>query len=176
MKDNSTYSKLLYIQQLAKSETSQKNIILKVKESHLDNIKDISQKIIEQKLNIASIADNLGSEEEVKYFLQSDRIIFPFYNSKVYAEPFLFNLRENQEKVFQLLTHCETNEEKKAVASFFINFFYGNSFSSEPIENELLLMLYRTIDHEISSLNSNQPEQFLNDSINLVIVFNSFIN
>ena len=83
MKDDSTYSKLLHIQQLAKSETSQKNIILKVKESHLDNIKDISQKIIEQKLNIASIVNNLCSAEEVKYSLQSDGIIFPFHLNKL---------------------------------------------------------------------------------------------
>ena len=36
-------------------------------------------------------------------------------------------------------------------------------------------MLYRTLDNEISSLQSNQPEQFLNDSINAYF-FKHFIH
>ena len=133
MNRNSLFYKLHQIQQLAKNESSQKNIIIKVKDSHLKDIQEVSLKILEQKLKISSIVDNLGSEEEVKYVLKTESRNFPFHGSKVYTEKLLFHLRENQEQVFQLLTHCETDIEKKAVASFFMNFFYNNSFSSEPI-------------------------------------------
>ena len=175
MNRNSLFYKLHQIQRLAKDESSQKNIIIKVKDSHLKDVQEISLKILEQKLKISSIVDNLGSEEEVKYVLKTEGRNFPFHNSKVYTEKLLFRLRDDQEQVFQLLTHCETDVEKKAIASFFMNFFYNNSFSSEPIENELLLMIYRTIDNEIASSNINQPESFLNNSINAYF-FKHFIH
>ena len=82
----------------------------------------------------------------------------------VYIEGMMFYLRKNQELIYKILANCKTQEQKNIIASFVVNFLYSNIFCADSIDEELLLLLYRTLKFEISNLSkTSQPDAFLSD-------------
>ena len=170
------YTRLCEIQELIKREHSKKNIITKVKDSHIENVKNIAEQILLQKLKICSIIDGINQNINFTYSLkQNSDENFRLCEEKIYIEPLIFYLRKHQELAYRLLIYSDTDENKKIFASFFVNYFYANSFSSSALENEFLLMLYRTLKYEINMMSFNKPVMFLKSSINYFF-FKHFIH
>ena len=164
---NKTYLRLCEIQELVKREFSQKHIFTKVINNHSKKVDQISEQILLEKLKISSIVDGINSNANLKYSIKtSTDEYFRLLEQQLYIEPLLFYIRKHQELAYRLLILCETEESKKLFTSFFINYFYSNSFGSSSMDHEFLLMLYRTLKHEIQTMSNNKPEIFLKSSIN----------
>lgn len=76
---------------------------------------------------------------------------------------FFSTLRSRHDIVYKLLTHSKTKDTKECLAKFIMQYFYENIFSSAFIENELLLIMYLSLQNEINSL----PDEFNKDKIEL---------
>ena len=79
-------------------------------------------------------------------------------------------LRNRHDLVYKLLTLSKGRESKESLATFIMQFFYENIFSSSFIENELLLIIYLSLQNEINLLpsyinNESQSDTTYNSSI-----------
>ena len=174
--NNNIFSTLCELQSLVKRESSQKTIITHVKRNHIQSVQNISSQILLAKLNICSIIDSINQSTSLKYILkQNSDDTFRLSEESIYIEPLIFYLKNHQELVYRLLTLTDSDESKRLFSSFFVNYFYMNSFSSSPIDNEFLLMLYRTLRNEVQSMSVKEPLKFLKSSINYFL-FKHFIH
>ena len=133
------------------------------------------------KIKIAEAVENKKIEQPIYYTLEEDfRKVYS--GETVYIEGMMFYLRKNQELIYKILANCKTQEQKNIIASFVVNFLYSNIFCADSIDEELLLLLYRTLKFEISNLSkTSQPDAFLSDgsgnnSINTVLLSNLIRN
>lgn len=79
--------------------------------------------------------------------------------------------------MYKVLINCKTTESKICLSSLVSNFFYVNTLSSNSIDEEYLIILYRTLKHEIEQLKrANAPSEFLGDSINSYMLSNIIRN
>lgn len=174
--NNNIFSTLCELQSLVKRESSQKTIITRVKHNHIQSVQHISSQILHAKLKICSIIDSINQNSSLKYILkQNADETFRLTEESLYIEPLIFYLKNHQELAYRLLTLTDSDESKRLFSSFFVNYFYTNSFSSSPIDNEFLLMLYRTLRNEIQALSTSEPLKFLKSSINYYL-FKHFIH
>ena len=79
-------------------------------------------------------------------------------------------LRNRHDLVYKLLTLSKGRESKESLATFIMQFFYENIFSSSFIENELLLIIYLSLQNEINLLpsyinNESQSDTTYNSNI-----------
>lgn len=112
-------------------------------------------------------SDPTSDSLPTKYELQKDESSLKHISFVVHS---IFEfMRQDQNFVYKLLTVRNiTKKDKIILSSFITNFFYENMLSYSLIDNEYLLLLYRTLKLEISSLEfSHKPLDFLPDhSIN----------
>ena len=142
------------------------SIVIEVKDEHKENIMQISKNIMTQKLKMSEIIHNLEEKKEFKFTMETIDKLLPKTLSN-HITNFFECLRENQELLFKLHSKTKSLKNKKNITSFVSTFFFGNSFSSASLEDDLLLLLYRTLEFEIQSLpSSSNYEAFLNESIN----------
>ena len=94
----------------------------------------------------------------------------PFSAENIYLTPFFNYLRNSQEYVYQLLVNANSLEQYGSLSMFFCNFFYSNIFSEKSVDNELLFMIYRTLDKEISMIKKETQGLFLKNSINTYLL------
>jgi hypothetical protein len=115
---------------------------------------------------MSEIIHNLEEKKEFKFTMETIDKLLPKTLSN-HITNFFECLRENQELLFKLHSKTKSLKNKKNITSFVSTFFFGNSFSSASLEDDLLLLLYRTLEFEIQSLpSSSNYEAFLNESIN----------
>ena len=133
------------------------------------------------KIKIAEAVENKKVEQPIYYTLEEDfRKVYS--GETVYIEGMMFYLRKNQDLIYKILAYSKTQEQKNIIASFVVNFLYSNIFCANSIDEELLLLLYRTLKFEISNLSKMyQPDGFLSDgsgnnSINAVLLSNLIRN
>lgn len=94
---------------------------------------------------------------------------FPLSQENIYITPFFDFLRKSQEYVYQLLVNANSLEQFRAL-SMFCDFFYSNIFSEKSVDNELLFMIYRTLDKEISMIRKETRGLFLKNTINTYLL------
>ncbi|MCQ2816696.1 MAG: hypothetical protein MJ252_05445 [archaeon] len=103
----------------------------------------------------------------VKYDLQPNESSLK--DTSVYVKAIFNYIRTDQNLIYKLLTmRNNTKNDRRVLASFITNFLYENMFNYSLIDDEYLLILYRTLKAEIAGLEySNKPQLFLpQNSIN----------
>ena len=109
--------------------------------------------------------------KEIKYII-SDNPTNLYAGETVYSHKLLLYIRKYQSIMYKILIQAK-KDQKHILGTLLGDFMYNNIFSSDSIQEELLIMLYRTLQHEIKSLsNSGKPSEFLKDSINQYILNN----
>ena len=107
--------------------------------------------------------------KEIKYII-SDNPTNLYAGETVYSHKLLLYIRKYQSIMYKILIQAK-KDQKHILGTLLGDFMYNNIFSSDSIQEELLIMLYRTLQHEIKSLsNSSKPSEFLKDSINQYIL------
>ena len=135
------------------------------------NTKEIMRLKLMQVQHYKSI-ETTDFDDDMKYEFAE---LSPFKGDKMYIGFFFEEIRANQDFLYQILVNLDFFEDYKSMAIFVSDFFYENIFSQKTIDNELLFMLYRTLENEIKTLkNPNKPYLFLNNSINYFLINDEF--
>ena len=155
--------------------------MIQVRDEFTTKFNTICLEYYKNKIKIAEAVENKKIEQPIYYTLEEDfRKVYS--GETVYIEGMMFYLRKNQELIYKILANCKTQEQKNIIASFVVNFLYSNIFCADSIDEELLLLLYRTLKFEISNLSkTSQLDAFLSDgsgnnSINTVLLSNLIRN
>ena len=155
--------------------------MIQVRDEFTTKFETICLDYYKNKVKIAEAIENKKVDQPIYYSLEEDfRKVYS--GETVYIEGMMFYLRKNQDLIYKILANCRTKEQKNIISSFVVDFLYSNIFCADSIDEELLLLLYRTLKFEISNLSkTSQPDNFLSDglgnnSINAVLLSNLIRN
>ena len=128
------------------------NLVVNIKENLINSITTQSQSLFREKLRLNNLYDfNNKKDETLLYELIESPSEYLSQATDISMKLFS-TLRSRHDLVYKLLTHCKTKETKECLAKFIMQYFYENIFSSAFIENELLLIMYLSLQNEINSL------------------------
>ena len=155
--------------------------MIQVRDEFTTKFETICLDYYKNKVKIAEAIENKKVDQPIYYSLEEDfRKVYS--GETLYIEGMMFYLRKNQDLIYKILANCRTKEQKNIISSFVVDFLYSNIFCADSIDEELLLLLYRTLKFEISNLSkTSQPDNFLSDglgnnSINAVLLSNLIRN
>ena len=135
--------------------------MINVKEKLFKEIDDSTKKIFLNKLKIAETIENSTRDKPITYLITDNPSTY-YNNDQMYIDKIVMFLRKYQDFMYKVLVNCKSSEGKMCLSSLVSNFFYINTLSSSSIEDEYLVILYRTLTNEIETLkNANSPQKFL---------------
>ena len=131
------------------------------------DIEKACKELQENKLKILQKQES--KNKDIKYIISENPTAL-YSGETMYSHKLLLYIRKYQSLMYKILIRAK-KAQKHCLSPLITNFMYNNIFSSDSIQEELLIMLYRTLQHEIQSLtNSSKPSEFLKDSINQYIL------
>lgn len=142
--------------------------MIRDREQIKEEIKNKSKEIIVKKLHYLQYYNPVVNNYPKYEYKFEEKC--PFSKDNIFINPFFQLLRDSQEYVFQLLINSNSLEQFRALSMFFCDFFYSNIFSEKSVDNELLFMIYRTLDREVSMLKNETKGLFLKNSINTYLL------
>ena len=142
--------------------------MIRDREQIKDEIKNKSKEIIVKKLHYLQYYNPVVNNYPKSEYKFEEKC--PFSKDNFLINPFFKLLRDSQEYVFQLLINANSFDQFRALSMFFCDFFYSNIFSEKTVDNELLFMIYRTLDREISQIKNETKGLFLKNSINAYLL------
>ena len=145
-------------------------IVIQIRDKVDKDIETSSKSLQENKLKIIQKLDSKKTSNNETQYIISTESTYPLKPEKMYIEKLLLYLRKHQSILYKILIKAE-DSQKQNLAILVSDFMYDNIFRSDSIQEELLIMLYRTLKHEIQNLkNQNKPKEFLKNSINSFIL------
>ena len=110
------------------------------------------------------------------YYIDStiDKAIFQAWEP---IRNLLFLFRNNYDYITQLISLIDDGDEKEEIESLvelFCNQFYDNILIPNPEQEELLILIYKLLELEISQMNSASTDEFMHDSTFLGKFISSF--
>ena len=150
--------------------------MIDIKEKLFKVIDDSAKQIFLNKLKISETIENSTQDKHITYLITDNPSAF-YNNDQMFIDKIVLFLRKYQDFMYKVLVNCKTVEGKICLSSLVSNFFYTNTLSSASIEDEYLVILYRTLKNEIESLKTaNNPQKFLEESINSFMLNNLIRN
>ena len=150
--------------------------MIDIKEKLFKVIDDSTKQIFLNKLKISETIENSTQDKHITYLITDNPSAF-YNNDQMFIDKIVLFLRKYQDFMYKVLVNCKTVEGKICLSSLVSNFFYTNTLSSASIEDEYLVILYRTLKNEIESLKTaNNPQKFLEESINSFMLNNLIRN
>ena len=181
-----TIQKWLLLQKTVKEEITLEEIINKQQQNDNDKLKQYfrdfydlkikSRKIFEDIRNI-KITDESKKAKQKKYYIEKDE-------DKVLSqagEPIknlLFLFRNNYDYITKLISLIDYQDEKEQIESLvelFCNQFYDNILIPNPEQEELLILIYKLLEEEMTPMNSASIDEFMHDSTFLGKFISSFM-
>ena len=181
-----TIQKWLLLQKTVKEEITLEEIINKQQQTDNDKLKQYfrdfydlkikSRKIFEDIRNI-KITDESKKPKAKQYYIEKD-------DDKVLSqagEPIknlLFLFRNNYDYITKLISLIDYQDEKEQIESLvelFCNQFYDNILIPNPEQEELLILIYKLLEEEITPMNSASIDEFMHDSTFLGKFISSFM-
>jgi len=173
VKDELTFDKTKNIQKLIKKESALKEIrkqiylknisyifiVITTCNSYKDKIREESEKVCEEKMEIYNMIKQRIKKEERKYELiksklQRDRTFGDLINYVKYIFEYLW---KNPYYVSKILLTADNNDIKNCLAHFFTVNFYDNNLSNNNKEGQLLFIIALLVKEEINKFNFNKP-------------------
>ena len=179
-----TIQKWLLLQKTVKEEITLEEIILKQQESDFNHLKDYFRQYYELKLKSRKIYEDIRnlklrnkSSENIEYIIDND-IDKTFLQACEPVKNLLFLLRNNYDYIIKLVSLIDYQDEKEQIESLvelFCNQFYDNILIPNPEQEELLILIYKLLEEEITPMNSASIDEFLHDSTFLGKFISSFM-
>ena len=143
-------------------------LVIQIRDKLERDIEKSYKALQENKLKILQKQEQKGSGD-IKFVISENP--GPLYSGDtMYSHKLLLYLRKHQSVMYNILIKADP-KQRPCLGTLIADFMYNNIFSSDSIQEELLIMLYRTLQHEIKSLTcANKPSEFLKDSINKYIL------
>ena len=92
---------------------------------------------------------------------------------------FLFLFRNNYNYIAKLVSLVEESDDPEKVDSLvelLCNQFYDNILIPNPEQEELLILIYKLLEEEITPMNSASVDEFLSDSSFIGKFISSYMN
>ena len=178
--------KWLELQKTIKEEITLEEVIIKQQNDDFDNLKNLFTQYYETKIqsrkqfeSIKQLEKNMTLDNK-EYIIEKNN---ENYLSKI-LEPIqnlLFLFRNNYDYITTLVSLIEeTDEDKKekinSLVELFCNQFYDNILIPNPEQEELLILIYKLLEEEITPMNSASIDEFLSDASFIGKFISSYMN
>ena len=189
-----TVQKWLLLQKTVKEEITLEDIIRKQQENDINKLREYIREYYDLKIKSRKIYEdirNLKTYEEKKQKDKNEnekQDIKEFYieneEDKVLTdacEPIknlLFLFRNNYDYITKLISLIDYQDEKEQIESLvelLCNQFYNNILIPNPEQEELLILIYKLLEEEITPMNSASIDEFMHDSTFLGKFISSFM-
>ena len=167
-----TIQKWLLLQKTVKEEITLEEEILKQQADDFNNLKKYFKEFYETKLKSRKTYEDILklNQNDFKNFVE---LVIEDHEDKILKEScepiknLLFLFRNNYDYVTRLLSLIDDQDEKEQIESLvelFCNQFYDNILIPNPDQEELLLLIYKLLEAEITPMNTASIDEFLNDN------------
>ena len=164
--------KWLILQKTVKEEITLEDVIFKQQAGDFENLKKYFKEFYETKLKSRQAYEdirklNQNCQENFKGLYideNTDKIL------KEATEPvknLMFLFRNNYDYIIRLISLIDDQDEKEQIESLvelLCNQFYDNILIPNPEQEELLILIYKLLEEEITPMDSASIDEFLDDS------------
>ena len=179
-------NKWLNLQKIIKEEITLEDVIIKQQEDDTDNLKSFFVKYYQAKLNTRKIWNDIN---KLKLYEKESNILSIIINEELgsnfheVSEPIknlFFIIRNNYDYLTRILSLIKPEDFEKNINKVYSlvellnNNFYENILIPNPDQLELLILIYKLLEEEITSMNSVCTENFLEDNTLIGIFLSSF--
>ena len=166
----------LKLQKIIKEEMTLEDIIFNHQEKEFIQLKEYFKKFYSLKLKNRQIFEEINNPQKKRnYLIDYDlKNIIDIYNS---IEDFLFLFRNNYDYILTLIgliSDDDENEKIFSLAELFSNQFYENILIPNPEKEEVLLLIFKLFEKEISQLCCSSIDEFLEEDTFLGKFISSF--
>ena len=179
----SIIQKWLLLQKTIKEEITLEEIIFRHQENEFNQLQDYFKKYYSIKLESRKILAEINvldkdKPEKIKELvIEKDLkdVILDVYEP---IKDLLFTFRNNYDYIITLVSLISDNDKEENISSLielFCNQFYENILIPNPEQEELLLLIYRLLEIEITPMDSASTDYFLNDDSFLGKFISSFM-
>ena len=171
-KSEKIIQKWLKLQKIIKEEVTLEEVILKQQNDDFNYLKDLFYQYYETKLKsrkqldiIRKLQKNMNHMDK-EYILErnAENILA---DANDYIKNLLFLIRKNSDYIAKIVSLIEETDEQESVESLvelFCNQFYDNILIPNPEQEELLILIYKLLEDEITPMNSASIDDFLSES------------
>ena len=179
-------NKWLNLQKIIKEEITLEDVILKQQQDDTDNLKSFFVKYYQTKLNTRKIWNDINKlklyekESNISSIIINKELGSYFHDASDPIKNLLFIIRNNYDYLTRVLSlikpeDFDTNINKVySLVELLNNNFYENILIPNPDQLELLILIYKLLEEEITSMNSVCSENFLDDNTLIGIFLSSF--
>ena len=175
--------KWLILQKTIKEEITLEEVILKHQENEFAQLKEYYKKFYSQKLESRQILQEIKNLDNDKTEKTKELIIDKDLKNVILdinepAKNLFFILRNNYDYIITLISLISENDSEEQISSLvelFCNQFYENILIPNPEQEELLLLIYKLLEIEISPMNTASVDYFLSENSFLGKFISSFI-
>ena len=176
--------KWLMLQKTIKEEITLEEVIIKQQNDDFAYLKDLFTQYYETKIQsrkqfeiIKKLEKNMKMDEK-QYIIEKDieKVLLDIGDP---IRNLLFLLRNNYDYITKLVSLIDETDDKESVDSLvelFCNQFYDNILIPNPEQEELLILIYKLLEEEITPMNSASIDEFLNDTSFIGKFISSYMN
>ena len=176
--------KWLKLQKTIKEEITLEEVIIKQQKDDFDSLKSLFTQYYETKIQsrkqfeiIKKLEKNIKTDDK-KYIIVEDidRVLLDANDP---IKNLLFLLRNNYDyitKLVSLVDEMDDSEKVDSMVELFCNQFYDNILIPNPEQEELLILIYKLLEEEITPMNSASIDEFLNDTSFIGKFISSYMN
>ena len=184
-----TFQKWLLLQKTIKEEITLEDIIINQQKDDFNKLKDYYKKFYDLKLYTRKANEEIKNQkiydaskdskdtEIKKYYIYND-IDKVLSQACEPIKNLLFLFRENYDYIVRLISLIDNQDETSQIESLvelFCNQFYDNILIPNPEQEELLILIYKLLEAEITPMNSATIDEFLHDTTSLGKFISSFM-
>ena len=176
--------KWLKLQKIIKEEITLEEVIIKQQSDDFNYLKDLFFQYYETKIKsrkqfeiIRALEKNMKNIDK-EYTLEKS-IERDLLDSSETIKNLLFLLRNNYDYITKIVSLIEETDDPDSVDSLvelFCNQFYDNILIPNPEQEELLILIYKLLEEEITPMNSASIDEFLSDSTFIGKFISSYMN
>ena len=176
--------KWIKLQKTIKEEITLEEVITKQQTDDFNYLKELFFKYYETKIKIRKEFEIIRSlDKNIKnftseYYLEKN-IESELCDTVGTIKNLLFLIRNNYDYITKIVSLIEETDEQEKVDSLvelFCNQFYDNILIPNPEQEELLILMYKLLEEEITPMNSASVDEFLSDNTFLGKFISSYIN
>ena len=179
-------TKWLNLQKIIKEEITLEDVIIKQQQDDTDNLKSFFVKYYQAKLNTRKIWNDINKlklyekESNILSIIISEELGASFHDASEPIKNLFFIIRNNYDYLTRILSLIKPEDFMHNINKIYSlvellnNNFYENILIPNPEQHELLILIYKLLEEEITSMNSVCPESFLEENTFTGIFLSSF--
>ena len=176
--------KWLKLQKTIKEEITLEEVIIKQQKDDFIHLKDLFFQYYEKKIKLRKQFEiiraleknmkNINNEYNLEKNIENELL-----DSSETIKNLLFLIRNNYDyitKIVSLIDETDEPENIDSLVELFCNQFYDNILIPNPEQEELLILIYKLLEEEITPMNSASVDEFLSDNTFIGKFISSYMN